>query len=82
MVRAMHRGQVNDMLMLGLNETIDYLAMAKSVHSHGHIMRRALDFEVDVKGGNAGRKGHGRSQLMKDGCMEFGLCKEDVWSLV
>ena len=43
------------MFMLGLNETIDQLAMANSVcwHGHvlrredGHILRRALDFEVE-----------------------------------
>ena len=42
------------MLMLGLNETIDQLAMANSVHWYchvlrrvdGHVLRRALDFEV------------------------------------
>ena len=43
------------MFMLGLNETIDRLAMANSVHLYchvlrkedGHVLRRALDFEVD-----------------------------------
>ena len=43
------------MLMLGLKETIDQLAMANSVHWYGHalrredglVLRRALDFEVD-----------------------------------
>ena len=42
------------MFMLGLKETIDQLAMANSVHWYGHvsrresghILRRALDFEV------------------------------------
>ena len=42
-------------LMLGLNETIDQLAMANSVcwYGHvlsrvdGHILRRVLDFEVE-----------------------------------
>ena len=41
--------------MLGLKETINHLAMAYSVRRHGrvtsrevgHIMRRALEFEVD-----------------------------------
>ena len=41
--------------MLGFNETIDQLAMANSVHWYGHVLRReddhvlrrALDFEVD-----------------------------------
>ena len=41
--------------MLSLNETIDQLAMANSVHSYGHVLRRkdghilkrALDLEVE-----------------------------------
>ena len=43
------------MFMLGLNEAIDQLAMANSVHWYGHVLRRedghvlrsALDFEVE-----------------------------------
>ena len=35
------------MFMLGLNETIDKLAMATSVHCYGHVLRKALDFEVE-----------------------------------
>ena len=43
------------MIMLGLNEPIDQLAMANSVRWYGHvlrredghIMRKALDFEVE-----------------------------------
>ena len=45
------------MFMLGLNETMHQLAMANSVcwYSHvlrregGHVLRRALDFEVEGK---------------------------------
>ena len=50
------------MLKLGLNETINQLAMANSVcwHSHvlrreaGHVLRRPIDFEVEgqMKKGN------------------------------
>ena len=62
MVRAMygvqleHRKRAKDLiLMLGLNRTIDLLAMANNVHWYdhvlrredGHILRRALDFEVE-----------------------------------
>ena len=62
MVRAIFGVQLKDskrysdlMFMLGLNETIDQLAMANSVHWHchvlrredGHVLRRALDFEVE-----------------------------------
>ena len=43
------------MFMLGLNETIDQLAVANSVHWYGHvlrredgnILRRALNFEFE-----------------------------------
>ena len=43
------------MFMLGLKETVDQLAMANCVRSYGHvlrrevdhILRRALDFEVE-----------------------------------
>ena len=49
------------MLMLGLKETIDHLAMAKSVCWYGHVLRRddghvlrTLNFEVKVKGRNGG----------------------------
>ena len=43
------------MLMLGLIETIDLLAIANNVHWYGHVLRRedddvlrmALDFEVE-----------------------------------
>ena len=45
------------MLVLSLNETIDQLAMANSVSWYGHVLRRedghvlrkALDYEVDVQ---------------------------------
>ena len=62
MVRAMCRVQLKDekrstnlMFMLGLKEPMDELAMINSVHwcSHvsrredGHVLRRALDFEVE-----------------------------------
>ena len=36
--------------MLGLNETMDLLAMASSVRRYGHALRRALDFEVEGSG--------------------------------
>ena len=62
MVRAMCGVQFKDrkrsmalMFMLGLNETIDQLAMAISVHWHGHVLRRedghvlkkAIDLDVE-----------------------------------
>ena len=62
MVRAMCGVQLIDrkrsmdlMLLLGLNVTIDQLAVANSVHwychvlmrGNGHVLRRALDIEVE-----------------------------------
>ena len=61
MMRAMCGIQLKDrkiskelILMLNLNETIYYLAMASSVHlygdvlwvANGHVLRRALDFDL------------------------------------
>ena len=51
-------------LVLGLNETIDQLAIVNSVHSYGHVLwreddhslRRALDFEFE------GQRKKGRSK--------------------
>ena len=52
MVRAMCGVHLKDRkrttdFMLGLNETIDKLAMKNSVHWNGHVLRRVLDFEVE-----------------------------------
>ena len=64
MVKAMCGVQLNNrkrstdlMLMLGLNTAIDQLAMANSVRLYAHVLRkedghvlgRALDFEVEVQ---------------------------------
>ena len=61
------------MFMLGLKETIDQLAMANSVRWYGHVLRRedghvvrrALDFEVE-------------GQLKKRRSKEEGEAKEDM----
>ena len=54
MVRAICRVQLKDgkiaevmMLILGLNETMDQLALANSVRWYGFFLRRALEFEVE-----------------------------------
>ena len=59
--------------MLDFSKTIGLLAMMNSVHWHGHVLRmegghvlrRALDFEVKGQRRNGGCKGHGRSRLRK-----------------
>ena len=46
------------MMMLGLNETIDHLAMTNRAHWYGralrredgHVLRRVLDLRLKVKG--------------------------------
>ena len=63
MIHAMCGVQLKDRkkskdLMLGLNESIDQLAMASSVHWHcyvlsredGNVLLMALDFEVEDQG--------------------------------
>ena len=49
------KGYADLMLMLGMNETIDQMSMANSVcwcghvlrRDDGHVLRRALDLEVE-----------------------------------
>ena len=35
------------MFMLGFREAIDHVAMENSVRWYGHVLRMALDFEVE-----------------------------------
>ena len=35
------------MMMFGLNETIDQLSIANSVRWYGHVLARALEFDVE-----------------------------------
>ena len=59
--------------MLGLKETIDQLAMANSVHWYGHVLRRedghvlrrALDFEVEGQRKKGSQRGHGKGWMRK-----------------
>ena len=71
------------MFMLGLSESIDQLAMANSVHWYvlrredGHILRKALDFEVEGKRKKWRLKtGHGKSVWGRkcEGWFEKGRC--------
>ena len=80
MVRAICGVQLKDkkrptdlIFMQGLCETIDQLAMANCVRWHGHVLmrfdghmlRRALDFEIEGQGKKGGQRRHGRSRLRK-----------------
>ena len=51
--------------MVGLNKISGHLSMVSSVHWYGHVLRRAFAFEIEGKGRNGGRRGHGRSRLRK-----------------
>ena len=59
--------------MLGLNETINRLAMANSVRWHdlvlrredGHVLRRALDFAVEGHRKKGGQRRRGKGRLRK-----------------
>ena len=59
------------MFMLSLNEMMDQLAIANSVHWYGHVLRRkdghvlrmALDFEAECGRKKKGRRVHGKGRL-------------------
>ena len=71
--------------MLGLNDTIDQLAMANSVRWYGHvltredgyIMRKALDFEVEGQRKKQRLKRTWLRQFEKEG-MIVGLRRKDA----
>ena len=73
------------MLMLGLNETIDRLAMASNVHcyghvfgrEHGHVLRRALGFEVKGQR-KKGRPKRTWKRKVEEECAKVGLRREDT----
>ena len=66
-------GKIKDLMeMLGLNETIDQLAMADTASWYGHVLRKEDDhalrgaLQLDVKGERkGGQKGNGRGRLRK-----------------
>ena len=75
----------NLMFMLGLKETIDQLAVANSVRCYGHVLRRedghvlrrALDFEVEGQRTKENPKRTWKKQVEKES-MKVGLRREDV----
>ena len=62
------------MLILGFNETIDSIEMACNVHSQSralrrvdsHVLRRALDIELNGQRKKGRPNRHGRSKLRKE----------------
>ena len=80
-MRTMYGVQLKDrirctdlMFMLGLNETMDQIAMANSVpwygcvlrREYGHVLRRALDFEVEAQRKQGRSKIHKKGRLRKN----------------
>ena len=73
------------MFMQGLKETMDQLAMANSVHWYGHVMRRedghvlrrALDFEVEGQWKKVRPKMTWKKQIVEESVM-VGLRREDT----
>ena len=72
MVHSPKIGRSKDlMLTLGLTATIDQLDMANSIHRYygvvrkedGHVLRKALEFEVEGQWTKGGREGHGRDMI-------------------
>ena len=89
-VQFKERKLVRDvMLMLGLMETIDQLAMANSVRRYGHVLRRedghvlrrAYNFEVEGEWENWRPKWTWRRQV-KLVCMKVVLSLEDALYLL
>ena len=88
MVRAMCGVQLKSMdlmFMLGLNESMDQLAMANSVrwNSHvlkredGHVMRRELDLEVEGQR-KKGRPKRTWKKQVEEESVKVGLRREDA----
>ena len=73
------------MFMQGLNETIDQLAMANNVRWYGHVLRRedghilrmALDFEVEGQRKKGRPKRTWKKQVEEDSA-KVGLRREDA----
>ena len=83
MVRAKCGVQLKDrkrstdsMLMLSLREIIDQLAIASSVRWYGHVLRRALDFEVDGQWKKRGLNTTWKNQVEEES-VKIGLRTED-----
>ena len=92
MVRAMCGVQLKGrkrskdlMLMLGLNETIDQLAMSNSVRWYGHVLRRedshvlrrVLHFVIECQR-KKGRLKRTWNKQVEEESMKVGLRREDI----
>ena len=57
-LRSLRKEGAKNLSLLGLKNSLDELARASTLRWFGHVLRRALDFEV------ARRRGHGRPNMM------------------
>ena len=94
-VQLKYRKRSTDlMLLLGLRETIDQLAMANSTRWYGHalrredghVLRRALDFEVEGQRRKGRPKRTWKKQFEEEN-VKIGMRREDAvcrskWSVV
>ena len=77
-VQLKHRKRSTDlMLMLGLNETLDQLAMASSVRLYGHVLSRALDFDVEGQK-KIWRLSRMQMKQVEEESVKVGLRREDT----
>ena len=69
------------MFMLGLNKTIDQLTMINSVCWHGHILRRALNFEVEGQRKKGRPKRTWKRQVEEESVEESGWIEKERCTL-
>ena len=65
------------MLILGLNETMDQLAITSSLHWYCHVLRMALKFEVEGQRKKGWLKRTWKKPVEKES-MQVGLSREDA----
>ena len=84
-VQLKYRKGSTDLIMLGLKETMDHLTMANSVRWYGHVLRRedghvlarALDFEVEGQR-KKGRPKRTWKRQVEEESMKVGLRRKDA----
>ena len=84
MVRAMCGVHLKDrkrspylVFMLGMKETIDQLAIANGVRWYGHVLRKAVDFEIEGQRKKRRLKKTWK-MLVEEESMKVGLRMEDA----
>ena len=65
------------MLMFGFNKTLHQLATENILRSYGHVLRRALDFDVEFQMKKGNLKSTLKMQVQEESTM-VGLSKKDA----